>query len=105
MLWGNKGKAKRRYSGPELDAVYPGGRHRPHDAIPYLWQGIAGQERLHAEEVGVKYRSKDDLVDGNFREYGQSFRSVIEVTVQEHEPVEQSAVVLAILIMSLVAGG
>lgn len=40
---------------------------------------VAGEQGLHAEEVGVEDGGEEELVYGYFGEEGEEFRGVVEV--------------------------
>ena len=79
----DKRKAERRDRGPEFATVLYGGGHRALYSFPYVGQGVAREEGLHAEEVGVEERGEHELVDHDFGEEGEEFGGVVEVVSEE----------------------
>lgn len=64
---------------PELAAVFNGGGDRSLDAFPDVRETVAGEEGLHAKEVGVEERCEEDLIDYDFGKKGEEFGGVVEV--------------------------
>lgn len=82
----HKREAKSRHRRPQLAAVHHAHRHRPLDALPDFGYRVAGEEGLHAEEIGVENGRETDLVDRYFRREGEEMRGIIEVVAEKHEP-------------------
>lgn len=82
----HKREAKRRDRRPELARIDPADGHGAADMIPRLAQRVAGEQRLHAEEVAVEEGGEDDLVDDDFGGEGEGAGGVVEGLAEEEEP-------------------
>ncbi len=91
VLRQNVCKVESRDRRPKLATVDETSRHGPLDPLPCVGKAIAGEQRLHAEEIAVENGSEDDLVDDDFGRKGQEFGRIIKYSAKINEPVEQQS--------------
>lgn len=75
----DKRKAERRNRWPKFAAIDHRNRYRPLDPIPHFRERVAGEERLHAEEIRVEYGCEADLVNRHLRNQRKDFARIVEI--------------------------
>jgi len=81
-------KTERRHRWPDLAAVNETRRDGPLKPLPDLYQCVAREERLHAEEVAVEDGCEDDLIHAYFCSEREEEGGVVEGAVEVHEPTQ-----------------
>lgn len=66
---------------PQFAGVDEGGWNGPFDSFDDFEGRVAGEEGLHAEEVGVEDGREDDLVYDYFGSEREDFRGVVKILV------------------------